>query len=377
MAFFKKLKSALHWGNSSKPDIDLSPQLYEQFKTFRLPLVLIQVFILVGTLGYFLLEDYDIVQAFFQSSYTFTNTGFGALNEKTFNAITVLFTAFLMLSGAAIITFSMAFIVSVVNTGVLTGLLKEKKMIHNIARLRNHYVICYHNEYTIELSKQLREAQIPFVVVDSSPDFEKQAIEHKYPYYILGDPHTNVAMLKARLSAARGVVTFSKNLSDNIALIVSAKLFAQELNRKPLYIISSADSEEDEQKLQKLGSDTVISAPKLMAQRISAMALRPDMQNLLERFAYKNNSGLDLEEVLVPKYSWLVLKKLKEGHFGEIAKVFIVGITQKDGKYFAMPDADMVITSECKLLMIGTSKGITDVRRLIMKSKKPKEIDYI
>ena len=372
-----KLKRLLHWGNSSKPDIDLSPQLYEQFKAFRFPLVLIQVFILIGTLGYFLLEDYSIVQAFFQSSYTFTNTGFGALNEKEFGALAVLFTAFLMLSGAAIIAFSVAFIVSIVNTGVLTGLLKEKKMISNIARLRNHYVICYHNEYTIELTKQFREAQIPFVVVDSSPDLEKQALTYKYPYYIIGDPHTNTAMLKARLSAARGVVTFSKNLSDNIALIVSARLFAQELNRKPLYIISSADSEEQVQKLQKLGSDTVISAPKLMAQRISAMALRPDMQNLLERFAYKNNSGLDLEEVLVPKYSWLVLKKLKEGHFCDFAKVFIVGITQKDGKYFAMPDEDMVISSECKLLMIGTSRGISDVRRIIMKSKKPQEIDYI
>lgn len=372
-----KLKRLLHWGNSSKPDIDLSPQLYEQFKAFRFPLVLIQVFILIGTLGYFLLEDYSIVQAFFQSSYTFTNTGFGALNEKEFGALAVLFTAFLMLSGAAIIAFSVAFIVSIVNTGVLTGLLKEKKMISNIARLRNHYVICYHNEYTIELTKQFREAQIPFVVVDSSPDLEKQALTYKYPYYIIGDPHTNTAMLKARLSAARGVVTFSKNLSDNIALIVSAKLFAQELKRKPLYIISSADSEEQVQKLQKLGSDTVISAPKLMAQRISAMALRPDMQNLLERFAYKNNSGLDLEEVLVPKYSWLVLKKLKDGHFRDFAKVFIVGITQKDGKYFAMPDDDAVISSECKLLMIGTSRGISDVRRLIMKSKKPQEIDYI
>ena len=377
MSLLDKLKNVLNWGNSSRPDIDLSSQLYDQFKAFRLPLVLIQVFILIGTLGYFILEDYTIVQAFFQSSYTFTNTGFGALNEKNFGAVAIFFTAFLTISGAAIITFSMAFIVSIVNTGTLTRLLKEKKMIHNIARLRNHYVICYHNEYTIELSKQFREAQIPFVVIDSAPNFEEEAIAHKYPYYIVGDPHTNISMLKAKLSSARGVVTFSKSLSDNIALIVSAKLFAQELNRKPLYIISSADSEEEVQKLRKLGSDTVISAPKLMAQRISAMAVRPDMQNLLERLAYKNNTGLDLEEVLVPKYSWLVLRKLKEGHFREIAKVFIVGITQKDGKYFAMPDDDVVISSECKLLLIGTTNGIREIRRIIMKQKKPQEIDYI
>lgn len=372
-----KIKKFIKWGNSNKPDIDLSPQLYEQFKAFRLPLVLIQVFILVGTIGYFLLEDYSIVQAFFQSSYTFTNTGFGALNERNFTPLAILFTAFLMLCGAGIITFSVAFIVGIVNAGTLTRILKERKMINNIARLRNHYVVCYHNEYTIELSKQFREAHIPFVVVDNSDNFEGEAITHRYPYYIVGDPQSTTSMLKTHLSAARGIVTFSKNLSDNIALIVSSKLFAQELNRKPLYIISSAHSEEQQGKLQKLGSDIVISAPKLMAQRISAMVLRPDMQNLLERFAYKNNTGLDLEEVFVPRYSWLVLRKLKDGHFNEIAKVFIVGITQKDGKYFTMPDADVVITSECKLLMIGTPSAISEIRKVIMQSKKPKELDFI
>ncbi|PAF43699.1 potassium channel protein [Helicobacter sp. 11S03491-1] len=374
---FKRLKKIIHWGSNSKPDIDLRPELYEQLKPFRLPLVLIQVFILVGTLGYIILENYTLIQAFFQSSYTFTNTGFGALNEKDFGPVAILFTAFLMLSGAGVITFSVAFIISIINNGTLTRLIKEKKMVNKIARLRNHYVICYHNEYTIELSKQFRDAQIPFVVVDNHPDFEKEALKHKYPYYIIGDPHTNISMLKTHLSSAKGIVTFSKISSDNIALIVSVRLFEKELRRKPYYIVSSADTEEDVEKLKKLGSDVVVSPTKLMAQRISAMAIRPDMENILERFVYKKDTPLDLEEVIVPKYSWLVLHKLKEAHFREITRVSIIGITQKDGKYLAMPDGDAIIASEAKLLMIGTSNGIRETKRLITRKQKPKELDYV
>ncbi|PAF51502.1 potassium channel protein [Helicobacter sp. 13S00477-4] len=374
---FNKLKKIIHWGNTSKPDIDLRPELYEQFKAFRLPLVLIQIFILIGTLGYFALENYTLIQAFFQASYTFTNTGFGALNEKDFGPVAIIFTTFLMLAGAGVITFSVAFIISIINNGTLTRLIKEKKMVNKIARLRNHYVICYHNEYTIELSKQFRDAQIPFVVVDNQPDFEKEAIKHKYPYYIISDPHTNIAMLKTHLSSAKGIVTFSKISSDNIALIVSVRLFEKELSRRPYYIISSADTEEDVDKLKKLGSDTVVSPTKLMAQRISAMAIRPDMENLLERFVYKKDTPLDLEEVIVPKYSWLVLHKLKEAHFREITKVSIIGITQKDGKYIPMPDGEAVIASEAKLLMIGTSNGIRETKRFITKKQKPKELDYV
>ncbi|PAF44305.1 potassium channel protein [Helicobacter sp. 11S02596-1] len=373
----KKIKKLIHWGTNSKPDIDLRPELYEQLKPFRLPLILIQIFILVGTLGYFALENYTLIQAFFQASYTFTNTGFGALDEGNFQPITILFTTLLMFCGAGVITFSVAFIISIINNGTLTRLIKEKKMVNKIARLRNHYVICYHNEYTIELSKQFRDAQIPFVVVDNQPDFEKEAIKHKYPYYITSDPHTNIAMLKTHLSSAKGIVTFSKNPSDNIALIVSVRLFEKELNRRPYYIISSADTGEDVEKLKKLGSDNVVSPTKLMAQRISAMAIRPDMENLLERFVYKKDTPLDMEEVIVPKYSWLVLRKLKEAHFREITKTSIIGITQKDGKYIPMPDGNAIIASEAKLLMIGTSNGIRETKRFITRKQKPKEMDYV
>ncbi|STP13518.1 TrkA family potassium uptake protein [Helicobacter cinaedi] len=374
---FAKLKKFLHWGNNPKPDISLAGELYEQLKPFRLPLILVQFFLLFGTLGYLILEDYDLMQAFFQTSYTFTNTGFGSLGEREFGTITILFTAILMVCGAGVVTFSVAFIMSVVNNGTLIRLIKEQKMVYKIARLQNHYVICYHNEFTIELAQQFLEAHIPFVVVDNSKDFEVQAQKHKYPYYIIDDPHTHIAMLKSHLSSAKGIVSFSKNAADNITMVVSARLFEEELGRKPYYIIASANSQEESKKLKKLGCDSVISASKLMAQRISAMAVRPDMENLLEQFLYRRDTPLDLEEIIVPRYSWLVLKKLKEAHFRDVTNVSVVGLTQKDGTYISMPNGNTIVSSECKLLVIGSSENIRATKRLIMRKQKPREVDYV
>lgn len=374
---FAKLKKFLHWGNNPKPDISLAGELYEQLKPFRLPLILVQFFLLFGTLGYLILEDYDLMQAFFQTSYTFTNTGFGSLGEREFGTITILFTAILMVCGAGVVTFSVAFIMSVVNNGTLIRLIKEQKMVYKIARLQNHYVICYHNEFAIELAQQFLEAHIPFVVVDNSKDFEAQAQKYKYPYYIIDDPHTHIAMLKSHLSSAKGIVSFSKNAADNITMVVSARLFEEELGRKPYYIIASANSQEESKKLKKLGCDSVISASKLMAQRISAMAVRPDMENLLEQFLYRRDTPLDLEEIIVPRYSWLVLKKLKEAHFRDVTNVSVVGLTQKDGTYISMPNGNTIVSSECKLLVIGSSENIRATKRLIMRKQKPREVDYV
>ena len=149
------------------------------------------------------------------------------------------------------------------------------------------------------------------------------------------------------------------------------------MGRKPYYVIANASTQEEIDKLKKLGCDFVVSASKLLAQRISAMAIRPDMENLLEQFLYKRDTKLDLEEIIVPKYSWLVLRKLKDAHFRDVTNVSVVAITQKDGKFITMPTGDAVVTSECKMLLIGTSEGIRMTKRLIMRKQKPREVDYV
>ncbi|RAX58569.1 potassium channel protein [Helicobacter monodelphidis] len=377
MELLKKLGKILHWERPTRPEVDLSGDLYEQLKPFRLPFVLLQLGLLISTLGYMLITDYNLMQAFFQSSYTFTTTGFGALEEKNFDGLAILYTSLVMIAGSAVLSFATISVIDILNRGKLVAIIKERRMIYRIARLKKHFVICYHNEYTIQLSKHFREAQIPFVVIDPSPNFEEQALKNRYPYFVSAEPHTEIAMLKSHLSSARGVITVSKNPADNIAQIASVRLFEKELKRKPYYIISSAENDEDIEKLKKLGSNVVVSPTRLMAQRLSTMATRPDMENLLEQFVFKKDTPLDLEEVVVPRVSWMALKKIKETHLSEIAQVHIVGITQKDGKFISMPKGDTLITSECRLLLIGGSNSIRAVKKIINKHEKPEELKYV
>lgn len=251
-------------------------------------------------------------------------------------------------------------------------------MLYKIARLKKHFVVCYHNDYTIEVTKQLRTNHIPFIVIDPRPEIHEWAQKYKYPYYLQSEPHAELSMLKAHLSSAKGLIALSSSIADNIALIASVRLFEKEhLLPRPYYIISSAENMSDVEKLKKLGADTVVSPTKLTAQRVSVMASRPDMENMLEEFLYNNENPLDMQEVVVPKYSWVVLKKLKEIHVREITNTSIVGITKKDGKFISMPRGDMLVTSECKLLIIGTQKGVDMTKELVRKRVKPKELKFV
>lgn len=331
---------------------------------------------MVGTIGYVIIDDFTLMDAIYQTGITFTTVGFGEI--APISDVGRIFTITLVISGFAVFSLAIGIMVAEINKGEILRILKERSMLYKIARLKNHFVICYHNEYTIEVSKQLLKSHIPFVVIDPSNGLEEWALAHKYPYYIQAEPHTELAMLKAHLSSAKGLITLSHSIADNIALIASVRLFETEHEIPvPYNIITSADNMSDLEKLKKLGANTVVTPTKLTAQRITAMAAHPDMENLLEEFMYKSDTPLDMEEIEVPKYSWIVLKKLKETHFRQIANVSVVGIRKKDGKFSPMPKGDVLVTSESKLLVIGTQKGINITKNLIKQRTKPAELKYV
>ncbi|AXH10224.1 potassium channel protein [Malaciobacter halophilus] len=375
MSFFKRIKKALGWEiRSTKPDYDLNPLIYSQLKPFRLPLILIQVILMVGTLGYVYIEDYPIMKAIFQSAYTFTTTGFGALNEANFSNQGIIFTVTLMLSGFAVLTFSVGILINTISNGTLFKLLKERKMLYKIARLRRHFVIFHHNEYTAQLARQFRQNHVPFVVVDSRDDIEQIAKEYNYPYYVKEEPYKEIAFLKSHLSSAKGAISLSKNISDNITLIASVRLYEKELGRSPYLIISNAETQNDKVRLKKLGADKVVAPPSLMAKRVSAMAIRPDMENVLEEFLYKKDTPIDMEEAFVGEESWAVDKQIQDLHLRDRMKVSIIGITESNGKFIQMPKGTTVIRANCKLLLVGSQKGISKSKRILSYSQKPKDI---
>ncbi len=331
---------------------------------------------MVGTVGYVIIDDFGLMDAIYQTGITFTTVGFGEIAPVS--DMGRIFTITLIISGFAVFSSAIGILVAELNKGSIVAILKERRMLYKIARLKKHFVVCYHNDYTIEVTKQLRDNHIPFVVIDPRPEIHEWALEHKYPSYLQAEPHAELAMLKAHLASAKGLITLSDSIADNIALIASVRLFEKEhYLPRPYYVISAAESMSDVEKLKKLGADTVVSPTKLTAQRVSAMAARPDMENLLEEFLYQSDNPLDMQEITVPKFSWAVLKKLKETHIRQITNSSIVGITKKDGKFVSMPKGDVLVTSECKLLVIGTQSGISMTKDLLRRRDKPKELKFV
>ena len=147
--------------------------------------------------------------------------------------------------------------------------------------------------------------------------------------------------------------------------------------KNPFLIICNAETQHDVERLRKLGANKVVAPPELVAKRVSAMAIRPDMENILEKFLYQKDTPLDMEEVKVPDFSWMIFKKIKETHIRDLTQVSIIGIKEKDGNFFPMPKGDTQILIGSTLLLIGTSPGIALTKKIINKEQKPEELKYV
>jgi len=372
----QKIKKFLGWRSAPKPHITLSDEFYGQLAPFRFPLILTVLMMLIGTLGYMIIDKFSLMDAIYQTGITFTTVGFGEI--RPISDLGRIFTITLIIFGFVVFSISVGIIVEVIKRGEFQKIYKERRMLYEVARLKQHFVVCYHNDFTIQVTKQLRASQVPFVVVDPREGLEEIARKYHYPYFVSEEPHTEAGILKSHLSSAKGVITLADNVADNIATIASDRLYEKEIGRKRKYlIIANAKNMEDEQKLLKLGANKVVIATRLMAQRINAMAVRPEMENLLQEFLYKKDTPLDMEEARVSKTSWLTLKKIKTARFRDIANVTVIGIRQKDGKFIPMPNGNTVILPGSKLLLIGTSEGIYKAKKIIRKKDRPKELQYV
>ncbi len=373
----RRITESLGWQRSTKPHITLNDEFYGHLAPFRIPLILTVLTMLVGTIGYMLIDHFPLMDAIYQTGITFTTVGYGEI--KPISDMGRIFTITLIIVGFVVFTIAVGIIAEVIKKGEFQKIAKERSMLYKIARLKHHFVICYHNDYTIQVTQQLRNNHIPFVVVDPREDLETIAGKYHYPYYVSAEPHTEIGILKSHLSSAKGVISLSNNVADNIAVIASVRLYEKEIGRSkhPFLIITDANNTEEEQKLHKLGADRVVTATKLLAQRINAIAVRPDMANLLQEFLYRSDTPLDMEEVKVSKTSWLVLQRLKQAKLRDVANVDVIGITPKEDAFIPMPKGDTLIMPKSRLILVGTSEGIQKAKQIIRRKERPEELNYV
>ena len=311
-------------------------------KTLKQSILYIILLFVFGTLGYSIIEGWEIFDSLYMTVITLSTTGF-----KEFQPMSLagrIFTMFLIITGVSFLFYALGKVNYVIFE---EQIFRRGKMQKQLKSMKNHYIICGHGRMGEKIASELYSRKKSFVVIEKDEDHVLNAKEKNYAY-IQGDATEDDILISAGIKDAVGLVAV---LSDDIANVY-ATLTARELNDK-LKIIVRADSESSRQKLLKAGADSVILPYELSGFRMSQALLKPKVIDYMDELFSLPDLGLQIEEIYIGKNSKLLGKTLANSGLRGKLNVIILSIYREDGKLIYNPTSDTEIQSGDTLVVIG------------------------
>lgn len=303
------------------------------------------MFLVIGTVGYTVLEDYSLLDAFYMTVITISTVGFGEIH--TLSEAGRLFTIFLILFGFGSIGFlAHAFTEAIVEKATSKDL-GIRTMQKRIQQLTNHVIICGYGRVGAATAEYFHSAGEDFVILESSPDQIKDLESLGYPY-LEGDATREHILLSAGIKKAVALLALLDSDPDNLFTVLTAR----ELN-PTLHIIARTEVATSESRMLRAGADSIISphatAGRSVAEKIISSATEePGMATATIA------PGTEPHWIKVTEQSDLA------GHVVETARDFlhadILGIRRKQVDLLA-PKADEQIELDDNLLIIDHHDG--------------------
>lgn len=227
-----------------------------------------------------------------------------------------------------------------------------------VAALKDHYIVCGFGRIGKVICKNLKEHNIPFVVVESNPE-EIQQIDELGYLAMLGSASNDDMLLKAGIKSARGLIAVVSSDAENVYIILSAR----GLNPDLFIMARSSGAEGSETKLLRAGADKVISPYFIGACRMAQLVVRPTVVDFLDLAVHGGELGLRLEELRVSEDSSIAGKKLRESGLRQEYDLIVVAIKREQGEMRFNPSPETSILPGDILVVLGEHSHIAALEK--------------
>ncbi len=304
--------------------------------------------VIVGTVGFRIIEGWDLWRSFFFTLITITTVGYG---DEGISEPGRMFTTVLLVGDIGIASYTFTL---VVQSAVVAELTWRPRMKKRIDALREHTIVCGFGRVGRTVCEKLKHSGIPFVVVEQTPQGFRSACEMGY-LAIEGAATEDEPLLCAGIQRAKHVVAGVDSQAANIVITLTAR----ELN-PDVIIVARAEQPSHLGKLRRAGATRVVAPFQSGGVEIANAILDPNACAPLASAG--SQSGVALAEILVEEGSSLVGRGLD--HYGpESARVALVGLL-RPGKTLRIPArSNEPVRAKDIIVVAGIPDEIEKLRR--------------
>ncbi len=315
---------------------------------FIKPLVYLAGLIIFGSIGYYYIADWTLIDSVYMTVITITTVGFGEVHRLTVEG--KIFTIFLVLGGVGFYGLAINAIVKTFLEKSLKVMVTESRMLDKINKLTDHYIICGGGRMANSIAIEFEKMGKRFVIIENNPDSVVNVKKESGWLILQKDALIEESLVEAGIHRALGLASVLPTDADNLFVVLSAR----SLN-SGIRIETRIAEESSRSKMLQAGANKVVSPYVLGGLQMARSFLEPEVEEIFDVILDKSNYEFELKVYNVESGDPAANKTIRETDFRKNGYI-IIGVKQRDGQMVHAPQPDYMIRAGHEIVMIGSGK---------------------
>ena len=303
-----------------------------------------------GTLGYVVIEQWSVWDAFYMTVTTVATVGYREVHQLSFPG--QVFTVILIFSGVGTAFYTATLLVAAIVEGGLHRRFQQRRFARMLEQLENHFILCGYGRIGAIIADELQRQEVPFIVVERDPGRSHQVMERGW-LGVAADASQEEVLRRVGIDRARGLIAAVGTDAENVYTVLTARVM-----RPDLFIIARVESDDAENKLKRAGADRVISPYHIGANHMVQSALRPAVVDFVQLATSSEHLDLSMEQVHLEAGSSLVGQTILAAGIRQRFGVIIVAIKRAGGGMEFNPAPEAVMRAGDELVVLGQQQSV-------------------
>lgn len=312
---------------------------------------LFTIVLILGTMGFYWLFSFNLLNAFFMTMITVTTVGFGEV--EPLNEWGKVFTIILLLMSIGVYGYLVTVISEFFSNNLLMEAFRTNKQLKEISKLENHTIICGFGRNGRQAYEKLKRFDIDCVVIEKDENRIEEFLEKKITY-VKGDATNDDILMNAGIEKATSIIAALPNDANNLYVVLSARQMSKNLN-----IVSRGNDESSLKKLKIAGANHVILPDKLGGDYMASLLVTPDLVEFVNRISMEGESNANLEEIGIDELpEEYLFKSISDLDVRRNSGCNVIGFISAEDEYIINPSSNLILEPKCRLIVLGRPEQI-------------------